>query len=188
MTHRADFVTSSKIVKDATKTGKLQQWVEESINKQVKFELLWQGSRDGFTAAKFHANCNNKGPTVTVIKSEHDQIFGGFTSESWGFAPPGPAENKKDPTAFIYSLSKEVKCAHQLNDNSIRDYSGAGPIFGYNGGFCDIFINDNCDKPNYNVCNANMTYQLPAGAGHDYLAGSQWYSVKEIEVYAVKTI
>ena len=162
--------------------------MEESINKQVKFELLWQGSRDGFTAAKFHANCNNKGPTVTVIKSNYDQIFGGFTSESWGFAGSTAKQgvNKKDPTAFIYSLSKEVKCAEQLNDNSIQDYPGCGPIFGFNG-FCDIGIDNNCDKRN-NGCWANKTYKLPAGADDSYLAGSQWFSVKEIEVYAVKTI
>ena len=163
--------------------------MEESINKQVKFELLWQGSRDGFTADKFHTNCNNKGPTVTVIKSEHDQIFGGFTSESWGFAGSTAkgGVNKKDPTAFIYSLSKEVKCAHQLNDNSIRDDPRCGPIFGDNG-YHDILIVNNCDKPRSNYCNANSTYKLPAGADDSYLAGSRNFTVKEIEVYAVKTI
>ena len=83
------------------------------------------------------------------------------------------------------------KYAKQLNSDSIRDYKGWGPTFGYayHGGWSnDIFIDDNCDTPKANGCNANYTYQLPAGAKDDFLAGSQKYSVKEIEVYAVKQI
>ena len=26
---------------------------------------------------------NNKGPTLTIIKSENDEIFGGFTKSNW---------------------------------------------------------------------------------------------------------
>jgi hypothetical protein len=61
-------------------------------------------------------------------------------------------------------------------------------MFGYAGGVYDIFINDDCNQPDKNYCYANWTYQLPAGAKNDFLAGSQDYSVKEIEVYAVKNI
>jgi len=81
------------------------------------------------------------------------------------------------------------KYAKQLNENSIGDYPNCGPRFGYDRscGY-DIGIYDNCDTYQYNHCYANCTYQLPAGAKDDFLAGSQSYSVKEIEVYAVKNI
>jgi hypothetical protein len=150
----------------------------------VKFELLWKGSRDGYKAATFHTKCNNQGPTLTVIKSQYDKVFGGFTSVPWTSA--GTSIN--DPTAFIYSLTRMGKYAKQLNNNSIVDSTDYGPIFGYARGYCDIYIDDNCDTPNANQCYANRTYQLPAGAKDDFLAGSQRYSVKEIEVYAVKNI
>lgn len=166
----------------------LHGWVEEATKTNVKFELLWKGSRDGFKAATFHSMCNNKGPTVTVIKSEHDKVFGGFTSESWGFAGTGNYQYKHDPTAFIYSLTNKGKYAQQLNQNSILDYHNCGPVFGLDGGFCDIDIGDDCNTSNNNYCWANQTYQLPSGAGDDFLAGSQLYSVKEIEVYAVKRV
>jgi len=180
----ADFVANSAIIKDAKEAETLHGWVQEATKTNVKFELLWKGSRDGFKAATFHSKCNDKGPTVTVIKSEHNNVFGGFTSEAW----TGSCQNKHDPTAFIYSLTKKGKYAQQLNKNSIRDYSGNGPMFGNDRGYCDIVIGDNCDTSGNNQCIANCTYQLPSGADDSFLAGSVEYSVKEIEVYAVKTV
>ncbi len=45
-------------------------------------KLLYRASRDGWTAANFHSCCDNKGPTVTVVKSGN-YIFGGYTDQSW---------------------------------------------------------------------------------------------------------
>ena len=47
-----------------------------------KWKLLFKASQDGFTAQAFHGRCDNKGPTVTIIKSGNN-IFGGFTENSW---------------------------------------------------------------------------------------------------------
>jgi len=51
-------------------------------SQEGKWRLLFRASRDGFEAAAFHSKCDNKGPTVTIVKSVHN-IFGGFTEESW---------------------------------------------------------------------------------------------------------
>ena len=47
-----------------------------------KWKLLFRASQDGFTAQAFHGRCDNKGPTVTIVKSGSN-IFGGFTENSW---------------------------------------------------------------------------------------------------------
>ena len=47
-----------------------------------KWRLLFRASQDGFAAATFHSRCDNKGPTVNIVKSGNN-IFGGFTEESW---------------------------------------------------------------------------------------------------------
>ena len=44
--------------------------------------LLYRASRDGWAASNFHSCCDNKGPTVTVVKSEN-YIFGGYTEHEW---------------------------------------------------------------------------------------------------------
>ena len=51
-------------------------------SQEGKWRLLFRASRDGFAAAAFHSKCDNKGPTVTIVKSGNN-IFGGFTEESW---------------------------------------------------------------------------------------------------------
>ena len=47
-----------------------------------KWKLLFRASQDGFKAQAFHGRCDNKGPTVTIVKSGNN-IFGGFTENSW---------------------------------------------------------------------------------------------------------
>ena len=47
-----------------------------------EWRLLFRASRDGFAALAFHFKCDNKGPTITVVKSG-ENIFGGFTENAW---------------------------------------------------------------------------------------------------------
>ena len=49
---------------------------------QSEWRLLFRASRDGFAALAFHFKCDNKGPTITVVKSGGN-IFGGFTENAW---------------------------------------------------------------------------------------------------------
>ena len=46
------------------------------------YVLLYRASRNGWAASNFHSCCDNKGPTVTVIKYGN-YIFGGYTEQSW---------------------------------------------------------------------------------------------------------
>jgi hypothetical protein len=70
----------------------------------MKTILIFRGTRDGFMRYNFNEECLNKGSTVTLIKSEHNKIFGGFTSLSWRYH-----DDKPDPKAFIFSLSNKNK-------------------------------------------------------------------------------
>ena len=47
-----------------------------------EWRLLFRASGDGFAASAFHSKCDNKGPTITVVKSGAN-IFGGFTEKPW---------------------------------------------------------------------------------------------------------
>ena len=52
----------------------LKEWTDED----VRFELLFRGTRDGFTSESFISKCVNQGPTVFIVKSEKGKVFGGF--------------------------------------------------------------------------------------------------------------
>jgi len=65
----------------------LMNWLKETqalnnTRDNLFFALLYRASRDGWAAADFHARCDYKGPTVTVIKSG-EYIFGGYTEQQW---------------------------------------------------------------------------------------------------------
>ena len=59
----------------------LKGWLPEAM-VGGEWRLLFRASRDGFAGTVFHSRCDNKGPTVTVVKSGAN-IFGGFTEKSW---------------------------------------------------------------------------------------------------------
>ena len=50
-----------------------------------EFNLIYRASRDGWDARNdFHRLCDEKGPTLTLIKvKETGRICGGYTSVSW---------------------------------------------------------------------------------------------------------
>ena len=58
----------------------LKGWLPTDL--EGKWRLLFRASPDGFASQSFHSKCDNKGPTVTVVKSG-GYIFGGFTEKSW---------------------------------------------------------------------------------------------------------
>ena len=64
----------------------LTDWLEETGAitdiTMASDNLLYRASRDGWGASNFHSCCDNKGPTVTVVKSGN-YIFGGYTEHEW---------------------------------------------------------------------------------------------------------
>ena len=57
------------------------------FGQNIKFELIYRGSKDGFKVDSFHKKCDGQGKTVSIVKSKGN-IFGGFTdlsicSNSW---------------------------------------------------------------------------------------------------------
>ena len=71
----------SKILSDEQKRFILNSCLKLEL-RHSSFVLIYRASRDGWESINFHAHCDNKGPTVTVVKSGN-YIFGGYTEQSW---------------------------------------------------------------------------------------------------------
>ena len=68
--------------------AKMGEWLKPVTHSDRYWKLCWRATQHGwgvspFHANTFHANCDGKGPTVTIVKV-FSNIFGGFTSKSWG--------------------------------------------------------------------------------------------------------
>ena len=58
---------------------KLREW----LGNDYKWKLIYRSSEHGYTASSFHECCDDKGPTLVIIKSSGGWIFGGYTTQSW---------------------------------------------------------------------------------------------------------
>ena len=71
--------TSSSILKGKISFMKqLKKWLGE----KCKWNLCYRASRDGWSSQDFHSRCDNKGPTVVLVKA-NDCIFGGYADQNW---------------------------------------------------------------------------------------------------------
>ncbi|XP_058953338.2 uncharacterized protein [Pocillopora verrucosa] len=148
------------------------------------YVLLYRASRNGWAASNFHSCCDNKGPTVTVIKSGN-YIFGGYTEQPWQSSNTAPY--KRAPGSFLFSLVNasglpptKMPLIDGMEGNAIYCHNNCGPVFGAGHDLCV----PNC--PNSHNCSVNLgnTYQCPAGQnGNLFLTGSQNFVVNEMEVF-----
>src|SRR5437764_8180641 len=68
----------------------LTKWIVEangitncSSPRDLQFRLLYRASVDGFGASVFHNRCDNKGPTLVLVRSSDNHLFGGVNFVSW---------------------------------------------------------------------------------------------------------
>ena len=61
----------------------LSKWLRPVAQSNGQWILCWRASLHGWAAKTFHSLCDNKGPTVTIVKDTNNNIFGGYISISW---------------------------------------------------------------------------------------------------------
>jgi len=148
----------------------------------TKLELLYRASDDGWESEDFHSRCDNKGPTVTVIKCTDGYIFGGFTSTAWASTDTYVA----CPDAFIFSLYRPgdvgpVKLAvnAEMAHCAMNDHSYSGPGFGIE----DIEVRHAQGRTEI-IC-----FELPPGHApvdqERFFTGAENYRAAEVEVFRV---
>ena len=155
----------------------LIDWIDK--RRDFSIDLIYRGTRDGFSSDSFHKKCDNKGPTLTLIKSKKfDQIFGGFTKQPWDKSnQPG-----KCSETFVFSLTKNRKLAVLDEESAIFKSGSAGPVFG-NG---DIYICSDCDKSADSYSNLGVGFDATnMNNSVAFFAGEESFMVKEMEVFQV---
>lgn len=153
--------------------------------------LLYQVSKDGASPVTFHEKCDNKGPTLTIVKTDTGHIFGGFNPISY---ISEPMYNECEDS-FLFSLSngeeiKPVKCPvkrymkqHAIKQNEKMYSPGFGEIDS-----ADLFIS--YKNLNNSYSNLGRVYKAPKNCDpNKFLAGrpNKW-NVIEVEVYAIEVI
>ncbi|EXX78770.1 hypothetical protein GLOIN_2v1176608 [Rhizophagus irregularis DAOM 181602=DAOM 197198] len=81
-------------------------------NKKIPydFKLLYHSGRDGFNAASFHRNCDNKGATIFVAKIQGStQLIGGYNPLDWN---GNVWKNTSDSFLFNFADGKNISTAN----------------------------------------------------------------------------
>ncbi|XP_028395970.1 uncharacterized protein LOC114519975 isoform X2 [Dendronephthya gigantea] len=179
-----NLTNSSSILKgEIAFIKQLQEW----LGKKCNWNLCYRASRDGWRAQDFHSHCDNKGPTVVLVKA-NNCIFGGYADVSW----QGNVGYTNSKSSFIFSLRNKDNLAPFIANIKQREEgyaiyckSSFGPTFG--GGF-DLRIVNN-PQVNQSQSNFGYTYQLPSGCmpgselANNLLAGQWKFLTTEIEVF-----
>lgn len=80
--------------------------ITKALPSGCTFQKLYTGSEHDFSASKFHEFCDEKGPTLTVCKSEFEFIFGFFTHVPWRSVEEWVKDEKG---AFVFRLENPKK-------------------------------------------------------------------------------
>jgi hypothetical protein len=74
------------------------------IGYDCEFELLYRGTENGKSAKNFHEKCDNKGPTISLIRTLDGSKFGGFTDLCWE-SINSYKTGKRQHNTFLFSLN-----------------------------------------------------------------------------------
>ena len=136
------------------------------------------------TGKDFHKKCDNKGETITLIKNEKGNIFGGYASIPW--SSDNSFHSASD--SFLFTLTNihgtdPTKFPSKNYKKGVYHDSSCGPIFGVDDlGLYPDFIK----KGGYS--NFPLIYQDSLGKGKSIFTGNNNndnFKLKEIEIFKI---
>ena len=177
-----DFKNSKIIEKEEDYNFIIQAILNKVDIKEIN--LLYQATVNGDSSIAFKNHCNDKGPTLTLIKTKNNDIFGGFTkcnltnnNFKYGY----------DEDAFLFSISNKKIFEVIKPEKAIITYE-INYAFGCFGNtndwdglyFCDNFLST---KQGYNnPKKLTDIYNLPDSK---LLCNENYFQLKEMGVYQV---
>ncbi|GBB84565.1 hypothetical protein RclHR1_11130002 [Rhizophagus clarus] len=158
----------------------ISNWIERKDTKSfvskeshLEFELLYRGSRDGFNNKEFRQRCNNRGPSVAIIKLKSSgKIIGGYNPFGWQY---NINTWKKTSDSFIFTLENgenfhEIKLSRVSTPvAAIYEHQSSGLNFG--GG-------------DLNMDNHIVSCQKKMQSYEYSILDNDTYSVEEFEVFS----
>ena len=151
----------------------LIDWLPHNPLKIIK---IYDTEKDTHNAGAFHEKCDDKAPTVIIIKTDKGCRFGGYTSKMWGSSSGAYIT---DNSAFLFSFDTNKK--YKVNTPNYAIYCGntIGPTFG-NGH--DIHIANYGPQNNSNYTNG-MAY--PLETQYELNKGNKNFTAINYEVYHI---
>jgi len=175
--------SSSIINNEISKQNIIIRWIKSKTNKNsIHFELLFKMSINGNSAHDFHKYCDNMGPTLILIKTTKDKIFGGFTPLNWKEENQKGVKYDENNETFIFSLNlmKKYDMIDFKGKEAIKCWNKMGPVFSNDFGLFENLKKGESYANIYSNFLSNNNLELTGGKGK-----SKEFETKELEVYQV---
>lgn len=173
--------------------------IRDWLGFDCSIKLIYRATKNGFAGPKFHFICDNKGPSLTVLKSQNGFIFGGYTSVKQYNPPNINPHFERDPEAFLFQLHPHKTKHERLpgKEKCVARGKQRICVFGrtlLDEENSDLEVIDECNTHNHSWANLGHCFALPASMTHGsedarcYLAGTPTFKVTEFEVFQIKKI
>lgn len=160
--------------------------------ENIIFKLVYRATRDGDSSRDFHNKCDKIGPNITLLKTNNNVKFGGFTNCNWGV--PENAEDKKndvqgvqksDPDSFCFSLTSKKIYLHNIEkDGAIFCSNKYGPTFSDN-----IFAVNNKMLSKGGYCTKkDKSFFVGQKKDYEISGGKKTFQIKELEIFEIIAI
>ena len=151
-------------------------------NKNIKFDLLYRGTRDGDNTVNLHKKCCGYKNVIIFMKSEEGKKYGGFTNIGWETRDKGKWEYPIDDNAFLFSIDnkkifkaekgKNKMCWVNSNEYGLCFYRALGFYNNFMTVEKETLIND--VEQNFIDCHIS-----------DFNSGKQSCKFSELEVFKI---
>ena len=155
-------------------------------------DCLYRGSRDCMTPRTFHAACDWRGATLTLIRADEGEasyVFGGYASTPWSSERGyfGCID------AFLFSVTSPHADGSMVRfplkpgqeGKAMYCHGNMGPTFG--GGHDVCVCGGGVDKAfsALSFCNLGLSFEDVLGKGDTCFTGSRFFTPVDVEVYSV---
>ena len=147
--------------------------LKKIIGRKCNLQLLYQMKRDGNKCETFHEKVDNKGPTITLFKTQDGYQFGGYTSKSFNIG----SFWIQDPDSFLFNFINLNK--YPIKKKNLEAIF-LGDKYNYGPEFFDI-LNNSADIKKGSIRNKNYINKLD-----DLKGGDNPFINNDVFVYKVE--
>ena len=159
-------------------TNRLKQ-IDKFQNKDISYNLIYRGTRDGHLPKDFHQKCDGKSNTITLIKTIKGMKFGGYITNPWDNHSGWISNDEK---CFIFQLNFMKIYTPKIYKNKYQFANNCGPNFSEFGLSQNLFEYSSLNIQTKNTANL---YFNEFTRDYEINGGEQGFKAEEIEVFQI---
>lgn len=154
--------------------------MEQFQNKNLKYKLIFRGTKDGKLPSEFHNKVDGIDKTITIIETTKGLKFGGYIDKKWISNDQWITD---DDNCFVFSLSLNKYYNPIIGSDKYQFNSGCGPNFSVFGLKGNLF-----NESSLNIQRKDDAIKYFSGFINDYelTGGEKNFQVKELEVFQIE--